>query len=59
MAGCFISAQYEKVLWLAIFLSIVLGALAERRRRWDAAAVEADDEPAAAVDLPLVSEPVA
>ncbi len=58
VAGWFISAQYEKVLWLAIFLSIVLGALAERRRRWDAAAVEADDAPAVAVDLTPVPEPV-
>ena len=58
VAGWFISAQYEKVLWLAIFLTIVLGALAERRRRWDAAAVAADEEPAAPVELTPVPEPV-
>jgi hypothetical protein len=30
VAGFFISAQYEKVLWVAVFLTIVLGHLAER-----------------------------
>ena len=38
VAGCFISAQYEKVLWLTIFLTIVVVALARHRVRVDAAA---------------------
>jgi O-antigen ligase len=45
VAGCFISAQYEKVLWLTLFLTIVLGALAERREFLDAWAAEAEPEP--------------
>jgi O-antigen ligase len=44
VAGCFISAQYEKVLWLAVFLTIVLGALAAHRAVLDAA-VEAESPP--------------
>lgn len=56
VAGCFISAQYEKVLWLAVFLSIVLGALAARRRWLDASAAEAVEAPAAG-DLTPLPEP--
>src|SRR6185369_4748819 len=36
VAGCFISAQYEKVLWLSVFLTIVLGALVAHRAHLDA-----------------------
>jgi O-antigen ligase len=39
VAGCFISAQYEKILWLSVFLTVVLGALAARRALVDAAVV--------------------
>jgi len=56
VAGCFISAQYEKMLWLAVFLAIVLGALAEHRARVDAAA-EDEAEPAVAGDLLPAPEP--
>jgi O-Antigen ligase len=56
VAGCFISAQYEKILWLTLFLAIVLGALAEHRARVDAAA-EDEAEPAAAGDLLPAPEP--
>lgn len=54
VAGCFISAQYEKVLWLTVFLTIVLGALAERRRWLDAWAA---DEPAPEGELVIAPEP--
>jgi O-antigen ligase len=43
VAGCFISAEYEKVLWISIFLSIVVADLARRHRA--AAAAEAEPEP--------------
>src|SRR5262249_56159067 len=33
VAGCFISAQYEKMLWLAVFGTIVLGRVAAGGRR--------------------------
>jgi hypothetical protein len=55
VAGCFISAQYEKVLWLSIFLTIVLGALVTHRARLDAVADE--DTPEAEPDLVPVPEP--
>ena len=54
VAGFFISAQYEKILWLSIFLTIVLGALAARRAVLDAAA-----EPEAAPDDDLAAVPEA
>jgi putative inorganic carbon (hco3(-)) transporter len=41
VSGCFISAEYEKILWITIFLSIVVGELARRHR---AAVLVADDE---------------
>jgi O-antigen ligase len=44
VCGCFISAQYEKILWLTVFLSIPLGALVQRAA-FDAAA-EAEEPPA-------------
>lgn len=50
VAGFFISAQYEKMFWLAVFLTIVLGRFAR-----EAAAAEAV-EPAPETDLTL--EPV-
>lgn len=37
VSGCFISAQYEKILWLTVFVTITLGALAERRAALDRA----------------------
>jgi len=45
VAGCFISAQFEKVLWMSVFLSIVVADLARRHRT--AAAVEAEAAAAA------------
>ena len=56
VSGFFISAQYEKVLWLAVFLTIVLGALAARRAAVDAAEMEAE---AASLSPPLVPAPEA
>ena len=32
VAGCFISAEYEKILWITLFLSIVVADLARRHR---------------------------
>jgi O-antigen ligase len=52
VAGCFISAQYEKILWLSVFVTIVLGALVAHRAVVDAAA-----EPEAAADDELVPVP--
>jgi len=43
VAGCFISAEYEKILWISIFLSIVVADLARRHR----AALAAEAEPTA------------
>jgi putative inorganic carbon (HCO3(-)) transporter len=58
VCGFFISAQYEKVLWLTVFLTIVLGALAARRAAADAAAAAAEAEADAAVEGPgLVPAP--
>jgi putative inorganic carbon (HCO3(-)) transporter len=54
VAGCFISAQYEKFLWLSVFLTIVLGALVTHRARLDAVA---EDTPGAEPDLVEVPEP--
>ena len=48
VAGFFISAQYEKLFWLAVFLTIALGRFAR-----EAAAAEAADEPVADVDVAL------
>ncbi len=50
VAGCFISAEYEKILWISIFLSIVVADLARRHRA--AAAAEAEAEADAAVIEP-------
>jgi O-antigen ligase len=54
VAGCFISAQYEKILWLSVFLTIVLGALVAHRARLDASA---EDAPAPEPELVPVPEP--
>jgi O-antigen ligase len=43
VSGCFISAQYEKVLWLTVFLTIPLGVLVQRAAH--AAASETDTPP--------------
>ncbi|HET7340906.1 MAG TPA: O-antigen ligase family protein [Methylomirabilota bacterium] len=32
IGGCFISAEYEKILWITVFLSIVVAELARRHR---------------------------
>jgi O-antigen ligase len=32
IGGCFISAEYEKILWITVFLSVVVAALARRYR---------------------------
>jgi O-antigen ligase len=54
VAGCFISAQYEKVLWLTLFLAVVLGALAAHRAWLDA---WVDAEPAPDGELEAAPEP--
>jgi putative inorganic carbon (hco3(-)) transporter len=54
VAGCFISAQYEKVLWLSVFLTIVLGALVAHRARLDA---WTEEEPEPDAELVPVPEP--
>jgi hypothetical protein len=54
VAGCFISAQYEKVLWLTLFLAVVLGALAAHRAWLDA---WADAEPAPDGEFEAAPEP--
>jgi putative inorganic carbon (hco3(-)) transporter len=48
VSGCFISAEYEKILWITIFLTIVVGELARRHRA--AVAAEEDAEPAATLE---------
>jgi O-antigen ligase len=53
VAGCFISAQYEKMLWLAVFITIVLGRFAAETRALEAAEIAGDD----AVDLEPLPEP--
>jgi O-antigen ligase len=53
VAGCFISAEYEKILWITIFLSIVVADLARRHR----AALAAEAEQAA--EGPVVDAPLA
>jgi O-antigen ligase len=59
VAGCFISAQYEKILWVTIFVAIALGDIARRRLALEAA--EADDtsgpepEPTPLVPAPITS----
>jgi O-antigen ligase len=47
VAGFFISAQYEKMLWLAVFVTIVLGRFARQ------AAAEASEEPEPGPDVVL------
>jgi O-antigen ligase len=44
VSGCFISAQYEKVLWLTVFLTIPLSVLVQRAAH--DAATETDASPA-------------
>src|SRR5262249_51030423 len=43
VAGCFISAQYEKMLWLAVFITIGLGRFAAEVRAAEALEPEGDD----------------
>src|SRR5258705_4185118 len=55
VAGCFISAQYEKVLWVTIFLAIAVGDVARRRVALEAAQ-EAEPEPVSdLVPAPITS----
>ena len=54
MAGCFISAQYEKILWVTIFLTIALGDIARRRLALEAAEV-VEPEPSTLVSEPSTS----
>jgi O-antigen ligase len=42
VAGCFISAQYEKMLWLAVFVTIVLGRFAAEVHAVEALEPESD-----------------
>jgi len=53
VAGCFISAQYEKTLWLAVFVTIVLGRFAAEVRAAEAAEPAGEDD----VALEPVPEP--
>lgn len=46
VSAFFISAQYEKALWLAVFVTITLGAIADRRAALDAAETEAEADAA-------------
>jgi O-antigen ligase len=56
VAGCFISAQYEKVLWVTIFVAIAVGDVARRRVALEAAAQEAEPEsPSDLVPAPITS----
>ena len=52
VCGCFISAQYEKILWLTVFLTIPLGVLVQRAALDTVG--EADEPPAS--DLVPVPE---
>jgi hypothetical protein len=49
VSGCFVSAQYEKILWLTVFLTIALGAIAEHRARLDRTADVEERPPAPAL----------
>ena len=58
VAGCFISAQYEKILWVTVFLTIALYDIARRRVALEAAqAAEATPEVEAAPVPELVAAP--
>jgi O-antigen ligase len=50
VAGCFISAQYEKILWVTIFVAIAVGDVARRRVALEAAE-RAESEPEPSPDL--------
>jgi len=54
VAGCFISAQYEKILWVTIFLAIALGDIARRRVAFEATQV-VEPEPSTLVPAPVAS----
>jgi putative inorganic carbon (hco3(-)) transporter len=53
VGGCFISAQYEKIFWLSVFLTIALGRFAR-----EAAAVEATAEEREAAEPDVILEPL-
>jgi O-antigen ligase len=55
VAGFFISAQYEKLFWLAVFLTIVLGRFA--REAATAQVAEVEPEPEADVALEPLPQP--
>jgi O-antigen ligase len=50
VSACFISAQYEKMLWLAVFVTIVLGRFAAEVRAVEAAEIEGDEGQAIVLD---------
>jgi O-antigen ligase len=55
VSGCFISAQYEKVLWLAIFLAIAVADIARRRLAVEAAERVESEREANLVPAPIAS----
>ena len=52
VSACFISAQYEKMLWLTVFVTIVLGRFAMELRAVEAAEIAGEEEP------PVILEPL-
>ena len=55
VSGCFISAQFEKVLWLAIFVTIAVGDIARRRVALQAAQQAEPERDADLVPAPIPS----
>src|SRR5919108_4754251 len=55
VSGCFISAEYEKILWITIFLSIIVGELAWRHRVAAVAEAETAEPPVVGGVLPQPS----
>jgi O-antigen ligase len=50
VSACFISAQYEKMLWLTVFVTIVLGRFAMELRAVEAAEISGEEEPPVILD---------
>jgi hypothetical protein len=59
VAGCFISAQYEKILWVTIFLGIAIGDIARRRVALEAAQIVEPEPGPDLVPAPIVPAPIA
>jgi hypothetical protein len=59
VAGCFISAQYEKILWVTIFLGIAIGDIARRRVALEAAQMVEPEPDPDLVPAPIVPAPIA